>query len=99
MFAGVGVAQCLFSLAIMSFLAFYVGWLMLFLYNLLASVYLQRDGLPWLDCDGADFPEFLNNIPCFNVGPLANYNQSDRFNVDHAQSALSQFIRYASLFV
>lgn len=88
-FAGVGVAQILFSLATLGYLAIYLGWLLLFLFYLFWTVAENKPGLPWLDCDG--FPQF-NTQTCLNASDVSNFTQTPMLSVNDSRSSLSQFI-------
>uniref|UniRef100_A0A914VFY3 Uncharacterized protein n=1 Tax=Plectus sambesii TaxID=2011161 RepID=A0A914VFY3_9BILA len=90
LFKGVGVAQILFSLAIMSYLAIYIGWLMLFVFYLFWSIVHGKNDLPWLSCE--EYPEFMST-PCLPAGLVANFTQTTpMLNVDNSQSSMNQFI-------
>ncbi|VDN51754.1 unnamed protein product [Dracunculus medinensis] len=90
-FRGVGISQIIFSLLMLSHMARYLGWLMLYLFHLFWTILVDRPGLPWLNCKG--YPE-LHTVPCREAGTLSNFTHisTTKLNTISAQSSLIQFM-------
>lgn len=93
LFKGVGIAQVLFSLFVISHLARLLGWLLLYFSHLVWAVLIERPGLPWLQC--TSYPEFIDS-PCIEAGSVANSSMESatKLAVLDPQSSLSQFMSH-----
>uniref|UniRef100_A0A0N5ADH0 Transporter n=1 Tax=Syphacia muris TaxID=451379 RepID=A0A0N5ADH0_9BILA len=92
LFKGVGVAQVLFSLFLISHLARFLGWLIIYFGHLIWAVIVERPGLPWLNC--GTYPEF-NDFPCLEAGSVENITLHgvNKLCVLTKQSTITQFMR------
>ncbi|KAK0428225.1 hypothetical protein QR680_010685 [Steinernema hermaphroditum] len=90
-FRGVGVAQILFSIAVMAYMTRYLGWLFLYIFHLFWTILDDRPGLPWLHCK--NFPE-LQSRPCREAGAIANFTHDThtKLNAIYGESSLVQFM-------
>ena len=89
-FAGIGVAQILFTLVVLACMTKFLSTLCLFLYYFTWTITVHREGLPWLNCK--QFPEFVSH-PCREAGSITNITQiNNRLNTIMAESSMMQFL-------
>ncbi|VDD89855.1 unnamed protein product [Enterobius vermicularis] len=92
LFKGVGVAQVTFSLILISHLARFLGWLLIYFGYLIWAVLAERPGLPWLNC--GTYPEF-NELSCREAGLITNTSLegASKLCVLEKESSLYQFMK------
>ncbi|PAV73628.1 hypothetical protein WR25_00605 isoform B [Diploscapter pachys] len=89
-FKGIGVSQILFTVVVLTCMTRFLGWLCIYFYHIIWTIYMGRHGLPWLSC--RDFQEFIVH-PCREAGAMSNFTNARKgLTAVQAESSLMQYM-------